>query len=93
MKWRAEKLYNTDSFFDFWDKSDPYIKFIKIRDDNTYIEVKRTEVVQNNLNPSWVPIEIQLSKLVNPAKQSFKYFCFKEESKSGTTNRMEMTSS
>jgi hypothetical protein len=33
---------NTDSFFDFWDKSDPYLKFLKIRDDNTYIEVART---------------------------------------------------
>jgi hypothetical protein len=28
---------NTDSFFDFWDKSDPYLKFLKIRSDNTYI--------------------------------------------------------
>ena len=72
MKWRAEKLLNTDSFFDFWDKSDPYIKFIKIRDDNTYIEVQRTEVIQNNLSPSWRPIEVQITKLINPNKQSFK---------------------
>jgi hypothetical protein len=28
---------NVDSFFDFWDKSDPYLKFLKIRDDNTII--------------------------------------------------------
>ncbi len=28
---------NTDSFFDFWDKSDPYLKFLKLREDNTYI--------------------------------------------------------
>lgn len=47
---------NTDSFFDFWDKSDPYLKFIKIRSDNTFIEINRTEVVPNNLNPSWKPI-------------------------------------
>ncbi len=33
---------NTDSIFDFWDKSDPYLKFLKVRDDNTYIEVART---------------------------------------------------
>jgi hypothetical protein len=25
MKWKARKLMNTDSFFDFWDKSDPYL--------------------------------------------------------------------
>ena len=37
MKIKAEKLLNVDSFFDFWDKSDPYIRFIKIRNDNTYI--------------------------------------------------------
>jgi len=37
MKWKGVKLMNTDSFFDFWDKSDPYLKFIKIRSDNTFI--------------------------------------------------------
>lgn len=37
MRWSAAKLYNTDSFFDFWDKSDPYMKFLKIRDDNTFV--------------------------------------------------------
>ncbi len=42
MKFKGVKLMNTDSFFDFWDKSDPYLKFLKIRDDNTYIEVART---------------------------------------------------
>ncbi len=31
MKYRAQKLMNTDSFFDFWDKSDPYLKFLKLR--------------------------------------------------------------
>ena len=42
MKWRASKLMNTDSFFDFWDKSDPYLKFLKIRGDNSFIEAGRT---------------------------------------------------
>ena len=42
MKWKAKKLMNTDSFFDFWDKSDPYLKFLKIRSDNSFIEVHRT---------------------------------------------------
>lgn len=49
MKWRGKKLMNTDSFFDFWDKSDPYLKFLKIRTDNSFIESGRTEVVNNNL--------------------------------------------
>lgn len=72
MKWRAFKLLNTDSWFDFWDKSDPYVKFLKIRDDNSFIEIQRSEVVQNNLNPIWRPIEVSSSRLINPVKQSFK---------------------
>ena len=42
MKWRAEDLYNTDSWFDFWDKSDPYLKMFRANQDNTYTEVYRT---------------------------------------------------
>lgn len=68
MKWSARKLMNTDSFFDFWDKSDPYLKFLKIRDDNTYIEIQRTEVVQNNLNPAWKVIEVPSFRILNPNK-------------------------
>jgi hypothetical protein len=37
MKWKAKNLMNTDSWFDFWDKSDPYLKFMKIRADNTLV--------------------------------------------------------
>ena len=74
MRWNAIKLTNTDSFFDFWDKSDPYLKFLKIRDDNSYIEIQRTEVIQNNLNPAWKVIEICAARLINPNKSGFKYF-------------------
>lgn len=73
MRWNAIKLINTDSFFDFWDKSDPYLKFLKIRDDNSYIEIQRTEVVQNNLSPAWRPIEVSAARLINPNKEGFKY--------------------
>ena len=58
MSWKAIKLLNTDSFFDFWDKSDPYLKFLKIRSDNSFIEAGRTEVVMDNLNPKWKVIPI-----------------------------------
>lgn len=37
MKWSGGKIANMDSFFDFFDKSDPYLKFSKIRKDNTFI--------------------------------------------------------
>lgn len=42
MKWRGRKIANVDSFFDFFDKSDPYLKFMKVRQDNTFIEIART---------------------------------------------------
>lgn len=67
MKWSARTLMNTDSWFDWWDKSDPYLKFLKIRKDNTLIDVGRTNVVMDNLNPSWQLIEISLSKLLKTA--------------------------
>lgn len=64
MKWSARKLMNTDSWFDWWDKSDPYLKFLKLRQDNTLIEATRTNVIQNNLNPSWLMIDVAISKLI-----------------------------
>ena len=44
---------NTDSWFDWWDKSDPYLKLLKIRKDKTLIEAFRTEIKMEDLNPSW----------------------------------------
>lgn len=71
-QFRADKLLNVDSFFDFWDKSDPYVRFLKIRDDNTCIEVHRTEHVVDNLSPSWKIATIQSTRLINPNKKAFK---------------------
>ena len=76
MQFTAQKLYNTDSFFDFWDKSDPYLKFLKVRDDNSMVEVARTEVIKENLNPSWQPIEIQGARLINLNKGTFRIECW-----------------
>lgn len=78
MKWRAVKLTNTDSFFDWWDKSDPYLKLLKIRNDNSYVEACRTDIVKNNLEPNWKPIEIPVSKLIreNSPDGKFKIECW-----------------
>jgi len=73
MKWRADKLINTDSWFDWWDKSDPYLKFLKIRKDNTFIEAGRTEIVMKNLNPSWKDIDIAVSRLVRDDNQEQRF--------------------
>ncbi len=83
MKWKGRKLMNTDSWFDFWDKSDPYLKFLKIRTDNSFIEVARTEIVMNDLNPNWKPIEVSLGKLLaaNEPTSRFKIECWDWEEK------------
>ena len=73
MKWKAIKLLNTDSIFDWWNKSDPYLKLMKIRTDNSYIEAGKTEVVDNSLNPSWKTLEVPLNRLVASKEQRFKY--------------------
>ena len=72
MKWKAQKLMNTDSFFDFWDKSDPYLKFLKIRGDNSLLPAHQTEVIKDNLNPSWKPITIETPRLVAEGNSRFK---------------------
>ena len=65
MHWIGGKIANVDSHFDFWDKSDPYLKFIKVREDNTLIEVARTEVLFDNQSPNWKPISIPANRLMN----------------------------
>ena len=60
---------NTDSWFDFWDKSDPYLKFLKVRSDNSLIEAARTEVVMESLNPDWKPIEVSLGRLISKPEE------------------------
>jgi hypothetical protein len=72
MKWRGVKLMNTDSIFDFWDKSDPYLKFVKLRQDGSYITVATTEVVKNNLEPNWNPVSLPVSRLVTQTEPRFK---------------------
>ena len=64
MSWVGRKLKNVDSHFDFWDKSDPYLKFMKLRGDNSFVEVARTQTVMDNQEPNWKPITIPLNKLV-----------------------------
>lgn len=72
MKWRGVKLMNTDSFFDFWDKSDPYLKFLKLRSDSSTLVAAQTEVIKENLSPSWNPIVVPVKKLANSNDEKFK---------------------
>ncbi|XP_018596746.1 copine-3 isoform X1 [Scleropages formosus] len=54
----ARKLDNKD----FFGKSDPYLEFYK-QTETAWQLAHRTEVVKNNLNPTWRPFQIPLQSL------------------------------
>lgn len=58
---QARKLDNKD----FFGKSDPYLEFHKLTAEGRWQMVHRTEVIKNNLNPSWKPFKIPLRSLCN----------------------------
>ena len=82
---------NTDSYFDFWDKSDPYLKVLKIREDNSLLPVHKTEWIKDNLNPTWKPVIIQCDRLHSQNNSKFKYFLYKLEFSAGIGKKMEKT--
>ncbi|EAR93346.1 copine protein (macronuclear) [Tetrahymena thermophila SB210] len=61
-QWRGVKLMNTDGWFD---KSDPFLRFKRIREDNTEVLIHETEKIMDNLNPIWKPFELPLNRLCN----------------------------
>ncbi|XP_072521781.1 copine-1 isoform X3 [Salminus brasiliensis] len=50
---------------DMFGKSDPFLEFFKQDDDGKWLLVHRTEVVKNNLNPSWKKFTVSLSTFCN----------------------------
>uniref|UniRef100_UPI00398E630C copine-3-like n=1 Tax=Pristiophorus japonicus TaxID=55135 RepID=UPI00398E630C len=62
---------------DFFGKSDPYLEFYKQTEDRKWQMVHRTEVIKNNLNPSWKPFKIPLRSLCNgDLQRSIKVDCY-----------------
>jgi len=59
-QWCGVKLMNTDGWFD---KSDPFLRFMKKRESGDYLQVAETEVIMDNLNPVWKPFKIKDFKL------------------------------
>ncbi|KYO19500.1 copine-6 isoform A [Alligator mississippiensis] len=59
LEFRALKLDNKDLF----SKSDPFLEIYKVNSNESEELVKRTEVVYNNLNPSWEPFRVSLHSL------------------------------
>lgn len=62
MSWAGQQLLNTDGWFD---KSDPFLRFSRAREDSTSVVVHETEVIMDNLNPVWKLFEISGQKLCN----------------------------
>ncbi len=54
-------LFLQDSF----GKSDPFIRFSRVSEDSSTIPVYKTEVVRDNLNPTWRPITSTMQRLCN----------------------------
>ncbi|KAL2091337.1 hypothetical protein ACEWY4_013600 [Coilia grayii] len=50
---------------DLFGKSDPFLEFFKKEDDGKWQLVHRTEVVKNNLNPSWRKFTVSLHTFCN----------------------------
>ncbi|KAK3771254.1 hypothetical protein RRG08_024333 [Elysia crispata] len=69
----AKKLDNKD----FMGKSDPYLEIQKPTSDGCWQIVHRTEVVKNNLNPSWRPVTLPVHGLCGGNKnQQIKIDCY-----------------
>ncbi|KAJ0401167.1 hypothetical protein P43SY_004374 [Pythium insidiosum] len=62
LRFSGSSLANMDGFFS---KSDPFLVIQRQREDQTWIVVHKTEVIDNNLNPNWRPFEIPVQQLCN----------------------------
>ncbi|KAK7114316.1 hypothetical protein V1264_000394 [Littorina saxatilis] len=70
MTFHAKKLDKKD----FLGKSDPFLEVQRATSDGSWQVVHRTEVVKNNLNPSWRPFELPMSTLCSGnKKQTIKF--------------------
>lgn len=58
---RAEKVDKKD----FFGKSDPFLEFHRLREDNSWVKVHETEIIKNTLNPFWKTISIPLQVICN----------------------------
>ncbi|XP_059147710.1 copine-3-like isoform X2 [Physella acuta] len=73
LTFRASKLDKKD----FFGKSDPYLEIHRAALDGSWQMVHKTEVIKNNLNPSWRPFQLSLQKLCGGNRlQKIKIDCY-----------------
>ncbi|TYZ60601.1 hypothetical protein PybrP1_004664 [[Pythium] brassicae (nom. inval.)] len=59
----GQGLANMDGLFS---KSDPFLVISRLREDNSsWVQVHKTEVIDNNLNPNWRVFELPMQQLCN----------------------------
>ncbi|XP_012696621.1 copine-1 isoform X3 [Clupea harengus] len=65
---------------DLFGKSDPFLEFFKKGDDGKWQLVHRTEVVKNNLNPSWKKFQVSLHTFCNgDLSKPIKVTCYDKD--------------
>lgn len=89
VQFRGVKLANKDGLFG---RSDPFIVAYKLREDNSWVRVWKSEVIDNNLSPTWGIAEIPLQQLCNgdldrPIK--LEIFDYDNEDRSETMGEVE----
>ncbi len=48
-----------------WNSSDPFLMIQKLHSDGTWIVIWKSEVIKNNLNPSWTETVLSIGELCN----------------------------
>ncbi len=61
---QGHKLFNTDSKFDFINKSDPFFRLLKVGLDGSTAQCYESEVIRNTLEPKWKTVAMPLPSLV-----------------------------
>ncbi|XP_062842279.1 copine-1 isoform X2 [Trichomycterus rosablanca] len=70
---------------DLFGKSDPYLEFFKQADDGSWQLVHRTEVIKNNLNPSWKKFYVSLHTFCNgDLNKPIKVACYDKDDDSSS---------
>ena len=76
LTFQGETLDNLD----FLGKSDPFMEINRVDENGGFSKVCTTETIDNNLNPAWKPITIEVDKLCNrKLDRSLRFDIFDED--------------
>ena len=61
---KGAKLPNKDGW-GILNKSDPFYSIFRSREDGSWVQVFKSTVVMDNLNPTWPPVKLSVQSLCN----------------------------